>query len=289
MAPDHYENFPVASRLLPARLRPAVVALYRYARSADDLADEGNADPATRLAALAAYRAGLDCLAQHVALGAPPPARWPEGAPATIFEPLRRAVQAHQLPLAPLGHLLVAFQHDVVQPRHPNRAALLHYCQHSADPVGELMLHLYQACTPTHLAWSHHICTGLQLTNFCQDVAIDLSRGRLYIPQDELAAAGLSEATLETAVGSAAWRQLMARQVAEARHHLLAGAPLARHIRGRAGWELRLVVLGGLRILTRIEAVDYDVFRHRPELGWTDWLALLARLAPWPTAPANPP
>ena len=279
MAPDHYENFPVASRLLPARLRPAVAALYRYARSADDLADEGDASPESRLAALDAYEAALDVL--EAAGESPPlPSSWPAGAPAAIFGPLHTAVRAHQLPLAPLRRLLSAFRQDVNHTAPPDAGSLLDYCTRSADPVGELMLHLYGAVTAEHLRWSDAICTGLQLTNFCQDVAIDLDKGRLYIPLDEMAAAGVDPARLRhtRAPAMAGWRQLMALQVARARAHLLAGAPLARRIRGRAGWELRLVVLGGLRILEKIEAVDYDIFERRPVLGWRDWGVLLWRL-----------
>ncbi|MCK9510479.1 MAG: squalene synthase HpnC [Pigmentiphaga sp.] len=280
MAPDHYENFPVASRLLPARLRPAVVALYRYARSADDLADEGDAPPRTRLAALDAYEAALDLL--DAADASPPaPAAWPAGAPAAIFGPLYAAVRAHRLPVAPLRRLLSAFRQDVTQTRYPDAASLLDYCTRSADPVGELMLHLYGAVTPEHLRWSDAICTGLQLANFCQDVAIDLDKGRLYLPLDEMAAAGIDpEQLLRTRTpGLARWRQLMALQVARARAHLQTGAPLARRIPGRAGWELRLVVLGGLRILEKIEAVDYDVFERRPVLDWRDWVVIVGRTA----------
>lgn len=291
MAPDHYENFPVASRLLPAALRPAVVALYRYAREADDLADEGTAPPAERLQALDAYAEALEVLERH---RHDPDERaaaiaWP--AAAATFEPLRRAVRDHQLPLEPLERLLMAFRQDVRHQPPADFQALLHYCEHSANPVGELMLHLYRACTPRHLNWSNHICTGLQLVNFCQDIAIDLARGRIYLPLDELEACQLQATTLAEAArnNTPTWHQFMAKQTNRARQYLLLGAPLTQQIPGRAGWELRLVVLGGLRILERIEAVNYNVFDHRPTLKWPDWLVMLSRIWRIPTQLANTP
>ncbi|TSH90768.1 squalene synthase HpnC [Verticiella sediminum] len=284
MPVDHYENFPVASLLLPSRLREAVQHIYRYARTADDIADEGDAPPAERLAALAGYRAGLAAIEHDAAL--------PETAPAAVFEPLRTVVRAFRLPIEPFARLLTAFEQDVTQHRYADEAALLQYCRHSADPVGELMLRLYDAADAHNLHDSDAICTGLQLVNFCQDVAIDLAKGRVYVPQDELRAAGLADAGLRGQTGTAAWRRLMARQLERAREHLLRGAPLATRLPGRIGWELRLVVCGGLRILDRIEAADYDVFHARPTLGRRDWLAIGGRALTYrrvaPAQPATP-
>lgn len=268
MSVDHYENFPVASVLLPRHLRPAVVALYHYARSADDLADEGDASPEQRLAALAAYRRALAAIA-HGEPAVPEPAR--------IFGPLRDAIHTHQLPLEPLQRLLTAFEYDVHTQRHADFAALMQYCHHSANPVGELLLHLYQHLTPANLIESNAICTGLQLVNFCQDVAIDWQKGRIYIPQSDLQHHGIPEHQLPAQRHTAAWRALMVQQTQRARHQLLLGAPLALRLPGRLGWELRLVVCGGLRILDRIAAAGYDVFQARPTLGRFDWLTVAGR------------
>ncbi|GAA0529636.1 squalene synthase HpnC [Pigmentiphaga sp. GD03639] len=284
MSAGHYENFPVASLLLPPRLRTAVLDIYRYARAADDIADEGDASDRERLAALARFGAGLDWIGEGAR--AQPPA--PELA--AIFVPLASTVARHRLPLAPFRRLLSAFAQDVTVKRYEDFAALRDYCHRSADPVGELMLHLYEAATPRNLAWSDAICTGLQLTNFWQDVAVDWGKHRVYIPREDLARHGVAEADIAAGRCSPAWRALMAFEVDRARALLHSGAPLARALPGRIGWELRLVVQGGLRILERIEAGGYDVFRARPVLKKTEWLKLAWRALRMPQAtPAPPP
>jgi squalene synthase HpnC len=225
---DHYENFPVASWLCPAKLRPAVLAIYHFARTADDIADEGH-DPAHhRLDALGEYRADLQqCLSET----ANPSVRWPR-----VFGPLHQAIRAYQLPTQPLFDLLDAFEQDVVYSRigqgYKDRAALLDYCRRSANPVGRLMLHLYGVNDGTSLAQSDAICTALQLINFWQDIAEDLRRGRDYLPEGHT----LSE------------------ELHLARELMLQGAPLVHRVKGRAGWELRAVVQGGLRILDKLDA-----------------------------------
>ncbi|OVZ66087.1 MULTISPECIES: squalene synthase HpnC [unclassified Pigmentiphaga] len=284
MSAGHYENFPVASLLLPPRLRTAVLDIYRYARAADDIADEGDASDRERLAALARFGAGLDWIGEGAR--AQPPA--PELA--AIFVPLASTVARHRLPLVPFRRLLSAFAQDVTVKRYEDFAALRDYCHRSADPVGELMLHLYEAATPRNLAWSDAICTGLQLTNFWQDVAVDWGKHRVYIPREDLARHGVAEADIAAGRCSPAWRALMAFEVDRARALLHSGAPLARALPGRIGWELRLVVQGGLRILERIEAGGYDVFRARPVLKKTEWLKLAWRALRMPQAtPAPPP
>jgi phytoene/squalene synthetase len=303
MAVEHYENFPVASVLLPARLRPAVEAIYHFARSADDIADEGDATPAQRLAALSAYEAELD----RIEAGQPPEA------PGTtvLFANLGKVVKDCRLPLSPLRDLLSAFKQDVVTTRYADFASLLDYCRRSADPVGRMMLHLYgvtgQAGPPdgpdtqTHaraasgaptgcgndpaargtemLRQSDAVCSSLQLINFWQDVAVDWNKqkagnARIYLPLEDLRRFGVDESTLEGGRVTPAFRALMAFEVDRARGLMLSGAPLALRLPGRIGWELRLVVQGGLRILEAIEAVDYDVFKRRPKLGAADWLLL---------------
>ena len=262
MPVEHYENFPVASFLLPRRLAPAVEAIYAFARSADDIADEGDAAPQERLAALAHYGHALETIER----GAVPPE--------PMFARLAAVVAEFRLPVAPMHDLLSAFRQDVVTTRYPDYTALLDYCRRSANPVGRLMLELYEAVDEPNLRDSDAICTALQLINFWQDVAIDLAKGRIYLPLEDLERHGVSEAELAAGPNSPAWRALMRFEVERARSLMLAGAPLARRLPGRIGWELRLIVQGGLRILDAIERADYDVFRRRPTLAAADWLVL---------------
>jgi squalene synthase HpnC len=265
MAVDHYENFPVASILLPRRLVPAVEAIYAFARSADDLADEGDALPDQRLAALEIYENALAAIARGE----------PQADP--MFARLAAVIAQYRLPLQPFHDLLSAFKQDVGTTQYANFALLLDYCRRSANPVGLLMLHLYGAATPAHVAQSDAICSALQLINFLQDVAIDREKQRTYLPQDDLQRFGVDNAQLDRADANPAFRALMAFEVQRARALMLDGAPLALQLPGRIGWELRLVVQGGLRILEAIEAVHYDVFRRRPKLRLPDWCVILWR------------
>jgi squalene synthase HpnC len=265
MPANHYENFPVASLLLPSRLRPAVRAIYAFARSADDLADEGDATPAARLAALDGYDAALI----EIGRGA--------RAPDPMFATLAVVMREFDLPLQPLHDLLSAFRQDVATSRYANFEALLDYCRRSANPVGRLMLHLYGATSGANLRDADAICTALQLINFWQDVALDSRKNRIYLPQEDLARFGVDPGQIARAGTDGGWPALMDFEVTRTRALMLSGAPLACRLPGRIGWELRLVVQGGLRILERIEAVNYDVFRQRPQLGARDWRRLLWR------------
>ena len=264
--PDHYENFPVASLLLPAPLRPAVAAIYTFARSADDFADEGNLSQDERLRLLATYQAELD-LAERGE-----PTRHP------VFLCLRPHIAAHHLPLQLFRDLLDAFTQDVTKDRYANFAALMDYCRRSADPVGRLLLHLFGAATPDNLRRSDAICSALQLINHWQDVGIDLGKGqngRIYLPQDEMQHFNVTPDTLKRRLASPDFRALMRFQVERARALMLEGSPLGRDLPGRIGLEIRAIVAGGLRILDKIEAADYDVFNHRPVLGTLDWPRIL--------------
>jgi squalene synthase HpnC len=271
---DHYENFPVASLLCPPRLRPAVKAIYHFARTADDLADEGQASAPERLAELDQFEADLAAcaLAQTPSSG-----RWP-----AVFDALAPVLREWDLPLQLLRDLLSAFKQDVTQSRYANQAQLLDYCRRSANPIGRLLLHLYQIRDETSLQQSDDICTALQLINFWQDLSVDLPRGRLYLPADLLARHGLSADQLLQPQPPAAAGALIDSALDWAEHLMLRGAPLARQVPGRAGWELRLVVQGGLRIAQRVRHLGPRVLQQRPKLGRRDvalmlWRSLLMR------------
>lgn len=265
MSVGHYENFPVASVLLPPAQRAPVAAIYRFARTADDFADEGDLPPAERLALLEDYRLRLEAMARGEAPSDP------------VFAELARAVRAHALPVPLLADLLDAFSQDVVKPRYADFAELLDYSRRSANPVGRLLLHLFGAATPENVAQSDSICSGLQLANFWQDVALDWDKGRVYLPQDEMARYGVREAQIAARDCDDNWRALLGFQVARTRAMLEAGAPLGRRLPGRIGLEIRVTAAGGLRILEKLEACAFDMFRHRPVLRWHDWPLLLAR------------
>ena len=269
---EHYENFPVASWLCPPRLRPVVAAIYWFARTADDLADEGNATPERRLADLAEYRGDLVAAARD----APRSARWHE-----VFGPLAGAIADWRLPLPLLQDLLEAFEQDVVKTRdgagYRDRDELLDYCRRSANPVGRLMLHLYDVRDAASLAQSDAICTALQLINFWQDISQDLARGRRYLPGSDCQAHGVDP--VAPAAAPHERRQALVRTECEwTRSLMLAGSPLVHRVPGRAGWELRGVVQGGLRILDRIEALGFDTFAHRPKLRPFDMPVIAARM-----------
>lgn len=265
MAVDHYENFPVASVLLPAHLRPAVNVIYAFARSADDIADEGDASPNERLGSLNRYDAALDAIAN----GQTPDAQ--------LFKDLQEVIVAHQLPIAPFKDLISAFKQDVVITRYENHEQVLDYCSRSANPVGTLMLHLYKAADDTNISDANAICSALQLINFLQDVAIDWDKDRIYLPQKNMREFGIQPSHIARHTKEVAWSHLMQYEINRAKRLMLSGAPLAGRLPGRIGWELRLVVQGGLRILERIEQVDGDVFRHRPRLGPVDWVVIAWR------------
>lgn len=276
MSVDHYENFPVASLLCPPALRPAVAAIYHFARTADDIADEGNAPPAQRLADLSAYRAELQAAYRGGAIAS---ARWPQ-----VFGPLRTALARHALPADLLADLLSAFEQDVVRDAYVDRADLLDYCRRSANPVGRLMLHLYGIGGAQALRQSDAICSALQLANFWQDLGVDTRRGRLYVPASDCARRGVDPASLLAQRDAPNVRALVADVVEWARALMRDGAPLVHAVPGRAGWELRLVVQGGLRILEKIAALDFATLHTRPRLRWYDAPLLLWR-ALWMRAP----
>lgn len=268
----HYENFPVASILCPPALRAPIAALYGFARTADDLADEGDDSPAERLADLSAYRQELHA----TAAGSTPGARW-----ASVFGPLQYAIQQHGLPIMLLDDLLSAFLQDVdVTARgatYTDRSQLLDYCRRSANPVGRLLLHLYKVDDTTSLQQSDAICSALQLINFWQDLSVDLPRGRHYLTDVDLARFGVSRADLLLPHTTSASRALVMDCAAWARQMMLDGAPLVHRLPGRIGWELRLVVQGGLRILDKVQALEGESLLQRPTVGKADLPRMLWR------------
>ena len=261
MAVGHYENFPVASLLLPAAARAPVALIYRFARSADDFADEGDDPPALRLEKLNGYRKQLASPSEP------------------FFHELLGTAREHGLPLQLFHDLLDAFSQDVTKKRYASHAELLDYCRRSANPVGRLLLHVFKRTTDLALAQSDAICTALQLINFWQDVEIDFAKGRIYLPQDDMARFGVTEGQIAQERCDDSFRSLMKFQTERTRALMLSGAPLGRALPGRFGLEIRTTVQGGLRILEKIRAAEYDVFRRRPVLRALDWPLLLFRAA----------
>jgi squalene synthase HpnC len=265
MSNAHYENFPVASPLLPRAMRAPVRVIYAFARSADDLADEGNALPHERIAALMAYEAELN----RIDKGEPPDT--------PLFQQVASTLAEHAMDTQYLHDLLSAFRQDVRQTRYASFEVLLDYCRRSANPVGRIMLSLSGDISERAFRQSDAICSALQIINFLQDVRIDWDKSRVYLPQEDLQRFGVTEEQIAAQRADDRWRALMAFEVERARALMLEGAPLALQVHGRLGWELRLIVQGGLRILEKIEAVGYDVFRSRPTLGRRDWLLMFWR------------
>jgi len=265
MTVNHYENFPVASVLLPPQFRRPVALIYRFAREADDFADEGDLPDTARLARLDAFLQEL----HRIETGAPPLIPW--------FESLAALIRTHELPIGAFRDLLSAFSQDVTKKRYADYGEVLEYCRRSANPVGRLLLVLYGSATPQSLAYSDAICTSLQLINFLQDVAVDYRKGRIYLPQDEMARFEISEHQIAAGDAGGNWPSFMSFQVARARDLLRSGAPLGRILKGRIGLEMRMIIQGGDRILSRIAAVGGDVFNHRPVLKPQDWVYMMLR------------
>lgn len=268
----HYENFPVASWLCPAALRPPIAAIYAFARTADDMADEGDASPAQRLEQLQDYRLELHAIVK----GQPPQPRW-----ATIFTPLQYQLQQWQLPVHLLDDLLSAFVQDVAKTRdqtsYADRAELLDYCRRSANPVGRLLLHLYGVHDDQALAQSDAICSALQLINFWQDLSEDIPRGRHYLTDADCARFNVSRTQLNALQLTLDIQRLIASNTAWARTLMQQGAPLVHRLPGRIGWELRLVVQGGLRILDKVQAQQGHNLHTRLTLRKTDVARMLWR------------
>ena len=265
MPVGHYENFPVASFLLPERLRYPIEVIYRFARSADDIADEGEASSEERLRGLDRYQSELN----RIEAGQMP--FDPD------FAPLAHIIAYWKLPVSLFRDLLDAFAQDVLKKRYADYPELLDYCRRSANPIGRLLLQLFDRASDENLAHSDCICSALQLINFWQDIAIDRQKGRVYLPQEDLAHFEVDEKDIYQQHCSPQWKRLIGFQVDRTRSLMLSGAELVHELPGRLGWEIRLTIQGGLRILEKIQQVEGDTFCHRPVLTPADWLRMAVR------------
>ncbi len=280
LAQSHYENFPVASRLMPAHLRKHVAAVYAFARTADDFADEPGREPAERLRLLDEWRSRLHASGTgHRQPGTAPGSPLP--APDLTFIALHDTIERFQLPISLFDDLLDAFAQDVTTHRYQTWAAVLDYCRRSANPVGRLVLRLSGYRDDRLDAASDAVCTALQLTNFWQDLAVDWPRGRLYVPEDVWQQHHADPATLDSGRMTAAWVAAL-RDCSERTRALFAdGRPVCNGVSGRLRYELRATWLGGTRILDRLDRSSYDVFTDRPSLGTFDALVIACETLLW--------
>lgn len=263
LADRHYENFPVASVLLPSRLRRHVAVLYAFARIADDFSDEPEHEGHRR-------ERLLDWRAQLAEVGRLP-ARHP------VFLALGETLRELDLPKEPFDDLLSAFLQDTEKARYETFDEVLDYCRRSANPVGRVVLMIHGKRDPELFRWSDAVCTGLQLANFWQDVSVDLKKDRVYIPQEDFRAFGYSEADLRMGVYNERFRELMKFQVSRARSLFEQGKPLPARLPWPLSLEIRLTWLGGMQVLKLIHKQDFDVLRSRPALKKSDWIPLFFR------------
>ena len=265
LACTHYENFPVASFLLPKRLREPTALIYAFARQADDFADEGHWLPEQRLVLLDGFKSELDRIQQNTQ-------------PNTeLFIALQAVIKKHQLPIQPFYDLLDAFSQDVTKTRYQDFGEVMHYCRRSANPVGRLMLSLYNADSPQNIGMADAICSALQLINFLQDIPIDIQKDRIYLPQDEMQKYKVTEAQIAKGDANGTWSLFMEFQINRARKLLQSGAPLGLVLAGRVGLEMRMIIAGGERILKKLHQAHGNVFEYRPKLAKKDWLYMAYR------------
>jgi hydroxysqualene synthase len=261
----HYENFPVASRLLPAPMRPHIAAIYAFARTADDYADEPGIAPPERLRLLDDWHRRL--------------IDTPGSDP--VFVALANTIREHRLPLSLFEDLLSAFRQDVTTGRYERWSDVLDYCRRSANPVGRLVLRVAGYDDPRLDRWSDAVCTALQLTNFWQDLERDWAIGRVYVPAEDRRDAGAHDEDLAARRMTPAWQQVMALMVRRTRELFADGRQVCDGVRGRLRWELRLTWLGGSRILDKLERAHFDVFHHRPTIAQGDLPGLLRDAVLW--------
>lgn len=261
--PPRKENFPVASLLIPKHLREAIMGLYQFARSLDDIADHASLTVAEKKEQIAVYENELNKIAQQQPTDNP------------LFQALNAVVKKHALPLAPLYHLLNTLKNDIdfVQ---PNRFEdLLAYCEGSANTIGDIFLHLFNAYSPALKQQSDGICTALQLIDCWQDISDDLTEGRVYLPKADMQQYGVTQNQIAEKQFTAQWQQLMQQQLQRTHDLLLQGASLPLHLSGRIGWEIRLMVIAGFTLLHKLEKAHGNSFHHAPRLSAIDWLYVL--------------
>ena len=280
MARAHYENFPVASRLLPAAMRPHVAAVYAYARVADDLADAGAAPAAERLAQLAAGQRRLHAAVAGDASDAAPHARED-----LIVVALAHSIRSLDLPIQWFDDLVSAFSQDTMTTRYDSWSELFDYCRRSANPVGRLVLRIAGYRDEALDRSSDALCTALQLTNFWQDFGRDWMIGRLYVPRDVTVSCRAREMDLNGPSFNDAWEAVMRQCVDQTRAQFETGRAVCDGVTGRLRYELRLTWLGGARILEQVERTGAALLSRRPALGGRDIPLLLWRAARWSAQP----
>jgi squalene synthase HpnC len=267
LSQQHYENFPVASIVLPKHLRGPIALIYTFARQADDFADEGLHKPDWRLAKLQGFKDELDHIQNNVKTKSP------------FFTELGKMIRKYELPLAPFYDLLDAFGQDVTKERYANFFEVLDYCRRSANPIGTLLLHLFGKATPENIIYSNKICTSLQLINFYQDVAIDFEnefhKSRIYLCQDEMQQFNVTEAQIASKHVNKHWEDFMLFNIERAEAMLYEGKPLGHVLPGRVGLEMRLIISGGERVVYKLKNVRGDIYKHRPTLQAWDWPVIL--------------
>lgn len=274
LAAAHYENFPVASRLLPPAARPHIAAIYAFARMADDLADEGDATDAARISALEMWQWRLgEAVAGRVEKDGTDAAH--------VFAALSATIRAFNLEPQLFEDLLSAFCQDVVVKRYETWDDLLDYCRRSAAPVGRLVLRVCGYRSAAADRQSDAICNALQLTNFWQDLAVDWKKGRVYVPREMTTATGASETAFAEGVWTSEWEDTMRDAAARTRRLFAEGRPLIGTVRGRLRYELRATWLGGMRILDKLEARRFDSLHRRPTLGPIDTVRIGAGVIRW--------
>jgi len=263
MVRSHYENFPVASFILPKHLRRPISVIYAFARNADDFADEGDWDTNARLEKLKDYDDKLDKITSEKNVGDP------------VFIALADVINQHALPLQLFHDLITAFRLDVTKKRYKDINDVWDYCRYSANPVGRLLLHLTKEDTTENLERSDAICSALQLINFLQDIEQDLfENNRIYLPQEDMLRFNVNEEQLKEKCSDNAMQQLIQQQIHYAREKMLFGKPLGRVVHGRFGFQLRIMINGGLRVLELLEKQQTDYF-SRPRLSKSDWLRMI--------------
>ena len=269
LSQQHYENFPVASFVLPKHLRDPISLIYTFARQADDFADEGHHNSNWRLAKLHGFKLELDLIQNN------------ERTKSAFFTELGDTIRKYNLPLAPFYDLLDAFSQDVTKERYANYFEVLDYCRRSANPIGALLLHLFDKATPENLIYSNKICTALQLINFYQDVAIDFEnefhKTRIYLCQDEMKQFSVTEAQIASQHVNRHWEQFMLFNIARAEAMLQEGKPLEQVLPGRIGLEMRMIIGGAERVIYKLKNTHGDIFKHRPTLQTWDWPVILLK------------